>query len=328
MNRIVSIGLSLYIAFIQNTHGFDVVEQQGITIAKFNHIELIGSQFKVPDQWDEIHIGRHVVVTGGWMIPASRTKPLVFRGADRDSSVLRGTGIGGPLDERDAEARRHSTIYSRTRQRVEIRNLSLLDPDKFHILGFSENPFHIENVTIRDNRRAETTDGIGGGDGTVIKNVLIDTHDDAIKIYHHNMHIEDVTIVHNENGSPIQLGWSGEDGSARIKNLTIIGNSQHYNMAIFTRASTKSKRHYTSTIHLDGLTVTTNPGAKTPPLIQWSRNIGRRPAGKIDNFTLKITGLCRDENIEAMFKNRERYWVTYHNSQFDVDAPDCQSKAD
>jgi hypothetical protein len=300
-------------------------------VLRYDRDTTIGSQLHVPDDVREIVIGRGVTVTGSFFVPRSRASELTIRGEDRKTSVIHGTGTGAGFgsDGHDDEARQYSAIFVEAPYRVTVRDLTSRDPDKFHI-GVERigpppvAPVTVERVDLVDTRGQATTDGILGGDGTVVRDVFIDTNDDALKIYGKGWVIEDVTIKHGTNGAPIQLGWGRDSGSAVIRGLTVVADSDRpYHMGVFSRASTRDLE-VASELDVSGFRLVVPDGMLQPPLFQWSREVGTHPPpGRIDDFTLTIRGLCDTPANRKLFRDKHN-WVAYNDSVIRVIAPDCE----
>lgn len=265
---------------------------QGQSIARFDHSGWIGPMWSPGDDVDMVVIGKGVTLTGSILVPSSRKRPLIIQGEDRSTSRLLGTGTHEWIRAETALARRHSAVFVDTAQLVTIRNLTSLNPDKYHFVGTGRSRLLVEEVDIIDDRKAYTTDGVGGGPGTIIRSAFIDTYDDAIKIYAPGMLVENVTIVHNRNGAPLQFGWGGEEGEAVIRNLTVIANEPAiYNQGIFARAAQRgdaNRRPLRAKARIEGFRLIVPKGMKVPPLFMWGTPDGL----KVHDFTLEISGLC------------------------------------
>ncbi len=299
-----------------------VTENRGVKIARITRDAWIGPMWQPDDSWDELVIDAHVTLTGNVLVPATRKKPLVIRGKDRFTSRIVGTNTQEWLRTENDLARRHSAIFVDTMAPVRITNLTSRNPDKYHFVGYNHTQLHVDHVDILDDRLAYTTDGVAGGKGTTVSDAYIDTYDDAIKIYAPDMVIENVTIVHNRNGAPLQFGWSDEEGSATIRNLTIIANEPEiYNQGIFGRAAQIGHTNpQAASVMIDGLHVIVPEGRKRPPLFMWGT-----PDGQIvNNFTLTVTGLC--SGTAAAYRDRSTLDIVPRGSEKGVTliTPDCR----
>lgn len=283
----------------------------------------IGSMWRVPDAADEVIIAEGVTLTGNILVPSTRTKPLLIRGEDRFTSRIVGTGTHQWFRVETDLSRRHSAIFVDTGSPVTIRTLTSYNPDKYHFTGYGHTLLIVEDVDIIDDRLAYRTDGIAGGEGTEIRNVFIDTYDDAIKIYYPGMLIEDTIIVHNRNGAPLQFGWGGEQGFATIRNLTVIANEPEiYNQGVFARAAQRreqNKRPLAGGATIDGFRLIVPDGKKMPPLFMWGTPDGL----KIHDFTMTITGLCT--GADAPYAGRDQLEVVPRGNDDTVKlvTPDC-----
>lgn len=135
---------------------------------------------------------------------------------------------------------------------------------------------HVDSCTLEDTRKGDNnnSDGFAGAAGSSVKNSLIGTADDGIKVYS-DITIENVTIEHHRNGAPLQFGWGGESNTvkATISKLMIRGvdPENRYNMAPLTwERGHRAVRHVT----IDGLEVRTSGHVYDE---ENSKFIGRRP---------------------------------------------------
>jgi hypothetical protein len=115
----------------------------------------------------------------------------------------------------------------------------------------------VSQCTLIDDRDGDNnnSDGFFGSAGSSIRDSLISTSDDAIKVYQ-DITIENVIIRQHRNGAALQLGWdqSNSAATAKITNLTIEGVDPEdlYNMAPITwEAGGRGVRN----LFIDGLRV-------------------------------------------------------------------------
>jgi hypothetical protein len=125
-----------------------------------------------------------------------------------------------------------------------VRNLTIENARTYAITAHRQ-AWNIDGVNIINTRPApdwhSNSDGIGGGPGTVIRNTHIDTWDDSIKLYKDGFLVEDVTIVHNRNGSPFQLGWSDKPRTTHtLRNVVVkpaaVPDGQKFNLPLFANS--------------------------------------------------------------------------------------------
>jgi hypothetical protein len=216
----------------------------------------------VPDNVRRIVIQKGVTVTGGFRVGYREpSNPLHIEGADRETSVLFGTpDKQWTTDEKipENDKWKYGAIAVLADATVYVSTITSRNPRSYHVSGYANRSvIHVDECTLLDDRGGDNnnSDGFIGAAGSSIRNSLIDTLDDGIKIYQ-EMHIENVTIRQYRNGAAIQFGWGGETGDvkATIRNLTIIGADpmHRYNMAPFTwEGGSKGSR----TIEADGLKV-------------------------------------------------------------------------
>lgn len=92
---------------------------------------------------------------------------------------------------------------------ISVNNLTVHNARTYAITTFSAK-VDINNVHIKFDRPypdfQSNSDGVSAGKGSIIKNSKFECWDDAIKLYRDIM-VENVTIIHNGNGAPFQLGW-------------------------------------------------------------------------------------------------------------------------
>ena len=200
--------------------------------------------WQVPPTVKRIHIDRNVTVQGGFRVVfRSPEDPLYISGGDRKTSVVLGTETERwTADNGVAENDKwkYGTVSVLADATVHVSNLTSKNPRGYHLSGYANRSvLHVSQCDLLDTRPGQNnnSDGFIGSAGSTISDCFISTGDDAIKAYR-DMVIRNVTIEHHRNGAPIQFGWGGETGRAKveIQNLTIKGASKDglYNMAPFT----------------------------------------------------------------------------------------------
>lgn len=222
--------------------------------------------WQVPPEVKRIHIDRNVTVQGGFRV-GFRTpeNPLHIVGADRKASVVFGTAserwtTSNRVAENDKW--KYGAVSVLADATVHVSNLTSKNPRGYHFSGYaSRSVLHVSQCDLVDTRLGQNnnSDGFIGSAGSTISDCFISTGDDAIKAYH-DVVIRNVTIEQHRNGAPIQFGWGGERGHAKvdIENLTIKGASKDglYNMAPFTwEAGNQGVREVTIkglNVHLTG----------------------------------------------------------------------------
>lgn len=200
--------------------------------------------WQVPSEVRRIHIDPNVTVRGGFRIGfRAPDNPLHLVGGARKTSVIFGTGLeqwtttNGVADNDKWKYGSVSVLADAT---VHVSNLTSKNPRGYHISGYANRSvLHVSGCDLLDTRPGQNnnSDGFIGSAGSTISDCFISTGDDAIKAYH-DMVVRNVTIEQHRNGAPIQFGWGGDSGRAKleIENLTIKGASKDglYNMAPFT----------------------------------------------------------------------------------------------
>ncbi|MDP5172074.1 MAG: T9SS type A sorting domain-containing protein [Bacteroidia bacterium] len=264
-------------------------------VATYTSNKTIGSQFLVPNNWTKIVIKAGVTLTGSFYMP-TRTSPIEIMGENWNTSVIQGTGATQWHAQGNTTARQHSAIRCDKSPDVFIHDLKSYNPDKFHIsAGFGN--VTVDHCRLIDDRERHTTDGVHGGrQKTVVKNCYIDTHDDALYLSECNL-VENTTIVHNKNGSPLQVSWGYDDFDGHtciVRNVTVIDayNGSNYNQGVVSWASRNNTGPVTINVDFQGsFTRQTQNGAVQSHMYQLGRN-----AGGFNNSTIKVSGLCNWQN--------------------------------
>lgn len=239
--------------------------------------DLTGFYWSVPSHVKKVVIGDNVTITGGFRANGN----LILKGVNRETSEIYGTdtknwalgpdkvanpasscsdGAHGDDRAHDCEKWQYGAVspnHNMTEdQAITVTNLTFTNARSYAITSFKPKVI-IDNVHIRNTRTKpdyhSNSDGFGGGPGSVIRNSKIDSWDDAIKLYR-NMTVENVTIIHNSNGAPFQLGWgSGINESTHVlKNILVIANNTgHTNLALFSASLTSGK--ITRNISIEGM---------------------------------------------------------------------------
>ena len=208
----------------------------------------------VPANVKSIVIEADVRVTGAFHTMADCT----VKGKHRTTSVVYGTDYRSWAQRNRVKAFMHCQ-FQNFGGTLSIQNLSSINPFGFHVRG-EGNPVMVSGCNFIDTRggSGNHSDGIEGGDGSVIEDCYFETGDDIIKVYN-NLTVRNCTINMVQNAVPIQLGWgnTGND-TGNFYNLTIIGNSgrgNDDNAIIVGRAG-----RYTKTINIYGCKIQ-NPNA-------------------------------------------------------------------
>lgn len=210
--------------------------------------------WNVPSEVKTITIDADVRVVGAFHTQGNCT----IKGKHRKTSMVYGTDIQKWAQTNNVKAFRHCQ-FQNLGGILTIQNLTSLNPFGFHVRG-EGNLVMVSDCDFLDNRggAGNHSDGIEGGDGSVIENCYFETGDDVIKVYH-DLTVKDCTINMVQNAVPIQLGWgnTGDDTGTFI-NLTIIGDSGRGNddKAIIVGRSGA----YTKTININGCNIQ-NPNA-------------------------------------------------------------------
>jgi hypothetical protein len=236
-----------------------------------------GFYWTVPTVVKKVIINQNVKITGGFRA----IDVLTIEGKDRATSEIFGTNTkawslgadaqddpntscqnGAKGDDRvhDCEKWKYGAISSTTATSVTImvKNLTITNARSYAITSFSSK-FIVDNVHIRNTRTLpdyhSNSDGISAGAGSIVRNSKIDTWDDEIKLYR-DITVENVTLIHNSNGAPFQLGWGNDNNITNhsIKNVLVVVNNKNYsNLALFSASLTTGKVNRNVTI--DGLKV-------------------------------------------------------------------------
>lgn len=241
--------------------------------------------WNIPKNVKTITIEADVRVVGAFHSQGDCT----IRGKHRKTSMVYGTDIQKWAQTNGVKAFRHCQ-FQNLGGVLTIQNLTSLNPFGFHVRG-EGNIVMVSDCDFLDNRggAGNHSDGIEGGDGSVIENCYFETGDDVIKVYH-DLTIKNCTINMVQNAVPIQLGWgnTGNDTGTFI-NLTIIGNSGRGNddRAIIVGRSGA----YTKTINIYGCNII-NPNAS------WISLRGK---------DMMVNGEVTDAEIEI-----EKHWSKYN----------------
>ncbi len=256
------------LTFVKNTNFSDQADAD---------LDKEGFYWTVPSIVKKVVINANVTITGGFRA----IDVLTIEGKGRATSEIFGTntkgwslgadGIGDPNtsctngakgDDRvhDCEKWKYGAVSSTATASVTVtvQNLTITNARSYAITSFGSK-YIVDNVHIRNTRPTpdyhSNSDGISAGAGSTVKNSKIDTWDDEIKLYR-DMIVENVTLVHNSNGAPFQLGWGNDNNVTNhtIKNVLVLVNNKSYtNLALFSASLTSGK--VTRNVTIDGLKV-------------------------------------------------------------------------
>lgn len=256
------------VGFIANTQFSDMPNAD---------LDKEGFYWSVPAAIKTVTIEKNVRITGGFR----GNGDLTIEGKDRATSEIFGTdtkgwslGPDGKTDPNtscsagakgddivhDCEKWKYGAVSSSAPNSttLTIKNLTITNSRSYAVTSFSTKII-MDGVHVRITRPLpdyhSNSDGISAGVGSVVKNSKFDCWDDAIKLYR-DMVVENVTIIHNSNGAPFQLGWGNDNNITNhsLKNILIEVKNQNYtNLALFSASLTSGK--VTRTVTVDGLKV-------------------------------------------------------------------------
>ena len=235
-----------------------------------------GFFWRVPASVKRIVIEKNVRVTGGFrVLYREEDNPLHIVGRDRNSSVIFGTDDEAWTDKHgvpENDKWKYSSISVIEDAVVHVSNVTALNPRGYIISGYANRAvIHVDSCSLLDTRDGDNnnSDGFAGAAGSSLKNSLISTADDGIKIYN-DITLENVTIEHHRNGAPLQFGWGGEakNVKATIKGLVIKGvdRENRYNMAPLTWERGKDTSRQ---LLIDGLEVITRGEVYDEDTMTW-----------------------------------------------------------
>lgn len=300
-----------------------------------------GFYWEIPEMVYKIVIAKNVTITGGFRTYG----PVEIRGEERTTSRIFGTDTKewalGPNGETDSECgnragddRAHDcekwsygavSPANGGSYAITVKNLTIENMRTYAITSFS-NPLVIDSVHIINTRPTKSgnpdyksnSDGIGGGPGSVVTNTLIDTWDDGIKLYR-DFTVRNVTIVHNANGAPFQLGWSQKSATNHIiENVKIVvpaSGPTKSNLAMVSASLTSGSVNATLKIEGKGLYAdyTTRAGllirTNDPMPITWMKSpdakvtfdlqgdasiVLKAPAGTYGLGSVEVSGFCNE----------------------------------
>jgi len=260
--------ISNTVSFIANTQFSDMPNPD---------LDKEGFYWSVPSAIKTVMIEKNVRITGGFR----GNGDLTIEGKDRATCEIFGTdtkgwslGLDGKTDPNtscqngakgddivhDCEKWKYGAVSSSAPNTttLTVKNLTITNARSYAITSFSTKII-MDGVHVRITRPLpdyhSNSDGISAGAGSVVKNSKFDCWDDAIKLYR-DMVVENVTIIHNSNGAPFQLGWGNDNNVTNhsLKNILIeVKNQSYTNLALFSASLTSGK--VTRNVTIDGLKV-------------------------------------------------------------------------
>jgi len=246
------------------------------SVAADEDYDLDGFYWEVPNVVDKIIIDPNVTIKGGFRA----SKSITITGKNRKTSIIYGTSTknwalgpdgkahpesscnDGPKgDDRVDDCHKWqygavSYLGKDTNAVISVNNLTVHNARTYAITTFSAK-VDINNVHIKFDRPypdfQSNSDGVSAGKGSIIKNSKFECWDDAIKLYRDIM-VENVTIIHNGNGAPFQLGWGSRPNTShhKLKNILVIASPEKKRHLALFSASTKNGSLNT-TVEIDGL---------------------------------------------------------------------------
>jgi len=96
---------------------------------------------------------------------------------------------------------------------------------KYHLLTASGST--VQNVKCFDFH--ETTDGVGTGRNSVVRNSFFKVNDDVVKLYDNNIFCENLYVWHQTNGAVFQFGWGDAQGqNCTVNNTYLLADDSYY----------------------------------------------------------------------------------------------------
>lgn len=251
------------IKWIEKTKTIHFIKSVNFSTKADADLDMEGFYWTVPDFVEKIIIEKEVTIKGGFRAQNS----LSIQGMDRQSSIIYGTvtkkwalGPDGKADENssckdgpkgddridDCHKWQYggiSYLGKDTNHVLNVASLTLHNARTYAITSFSAK-VNVDNVHIKFDRPypdfQSNADGISAGKGSVVKNSKLDCWDDAIKLYR-DITVENVTIIHNGNGAPFQLGWGSNKKASyhSLKNILVQSNNEKKRHLALFSASTK-----------------------------------------------------------------------------------------
>ncbi|MCG8700870.1 MAG: carbohydrate-binding protein [Bacteroidales bacterium] len=290
--RTASLPLFLIIAVFTFTAAYAQNPTVVNGVATYNADINIGRKFQVPDTWNKILIKANVTVTGSFYFP-TRTTPMEIAGESRTTSIIKGDGTR-PTDD-GIMGRSYSAIRFDQAPDVYVHDLRSLDPMKFHIAG-GFGKVIVERCDLIETRGEHTTDGVHGGDQSVIvRDCYINTWDDALYTRECVL-VENTTIVHNKNGAPFMTSWGAaaeKNYTCVIRNCSVIDNDTQYNHGVVAWAGKSHDYAQTINLKFQGTFSKTTATGKTA---SYMYTIGRTSGSSLSNATINVDGLCPNQS--------------------------------
>ena len=135
-----------------------------------------------------------------------------------DNITIRGRGI---LSGEDFERKSTHLIRMRNTDNVSIEGITLVNSPHYNIsLRGSEHI--VRNVKMIG--WYFSTDGICTGHNGLVEDCFFKVNDDAIKLYHSNMLVQNCVIWQMENGAPFQISWNmpSDNSGFHVRDIDVI----------------------------------------------------------------------------------------------------------
>ena len=283
------------------------------------------SSFIIEPDIDIVHINNGVELTGGFAI-RDRKNTITIEGESSKDSIIHGfkrgekgvPEIGASFQDRVKYCNISSLTdfanykYGYAKYNVILKNFKSINPAYYHI-NFQEFQQVVADnlyITETEHNVQANRDGILGGNGSKIKNCTIDTTDDSIKCYYGDYTITNTTIIHNQNGAPIQFGWddsSYDYGNITLDDVTIKSNStRSYNQGVISWAAGTEIANRTIDLKGKGLKIINDNGSFKSHLIQFG-STDSYYGKKISNKTINFKGNIGLLNIDDIIYTRGEY---------------------
>ncbi|MCM2678995.1 hypothetical protein [Echinimonas agarilytica] len=230
--------------------------------------------------------------------------------ADKDGLVACETMVNGERQSADCWANSVKLVRIKSNDYL-VEGVTIVNAPHYSLITKAVNPKRsqgrIDNVKLFGNW-LYNNDGFGPNDNDVINDCFVSAYDDAFKVYHHNMVIENCTVWQMDNGAVFQFGWFPKNVThAVIRNIDVIhaettGLNQNASILNYAQRTEKLRKHETQAPKSDIKNIRVEGLRVYGPVTRFFGFENYQPRHTAQSFT---NWLVKDVELDALVQPEE-----------------------
>jgi len=214
--QLSAVGHSRVIAFPPGIHFVG----KGFALTSDNGTRMAGNQVR------HIHIAGGALVIGSIRAPFVKGLRVSGRGILCGEEAYGYADTGGYTKDRIFNSAVAMASYGdESPSGQEVEGITSIMPLKYHIqVGAHALVKNVKCFSFR-----HTTDGVGAGAFSTIRDCFFKVNDDVVKLYCDGIVAMDLSVWHQDNGAVFQLGWHGSQATGcRVSGVTLYSDDSYH----------------------------------------------------------------------------------------------------